>query len=92
MLPSPFSMLLLFCSVLLHISSEIVKSRGLQQLENSDELSVIVDGVLAKNSALVARYRAGNANLFGALVGLVMRETQNRANPTLVGELLRKRL
>jgi Asp-tRNA(Asn)/Glu-tRNA(Gln) amidotransferase B subunit len=71
---------------------EIVQRRGLQQLENADELGAIVERVLAANAALVERYRAGNVNLIGALVGQVMRETQNRANPKLAGELLRKKL
>jgi glutaminyl-tRNA synthetase len=72
--------------------SEIVARRGLAQLDNEGELRAIVERVLSSNAALVERYRAGNANVVGALVGMVMRETQNRANPKLTGELLRKML
>jgi glutaminyl-tRNA synthetase len=72
--------------------AEIVARRGLAQLENEGELGPIIDRVLSANAALVERYRAGNANVFGALVGMVMRETQNRANPKLTGDLLRKKL
>ena len=72
--------------------AEIVERRGLRQLDSADELGQVIERVLAANTALVERYRAGNANLLGALVGQVMRETGNRANPKLTGELLRKKL
>jgi Asp-tRNA(Asn)/Glu-tRNA(Gln) amidotransferase B subunit len=40
----------------------------------------------------VAAYRAGKEGLLGFFVGLVMRETQGKADPRAVNELLRKRL
>ena len=40
----------------------------------------------------VAEYRAGRDKLYGFFVGQVMRATQGKANPTLVNELLKKKL
>jgi aspartyl-tRNA(Asn)/glutamyl-tRNA(Gln) amidotransferase subunit B len=37
-------------------------------------------------------YRKGKEKLFGFFVGEVMKQTQGKANPKLVNELLRKRL
>ena len=48
--------------------------------------------MLAENADAVARFRAGNANLLGAFVGMVMKKTGGKANPKLVNELLRARL
>ena len=77
--------------------SERARRRGLAQVgslgSGNHFLEVqVVDRVLGANAKLVERYRAGNSNLLGALVGQVMRETGNRANPTLTGELLRQKL
>jgi aspartyl-tRNA(Asn)/glutamyl-tRNA(Gln) amidotransferase subunit B len=40
----------------------------------------------------VAQYKGGNAKVIGWFVGQVMKETQGKANPKLVNELLRKKL
>jgi aspartyl-tRNA(Asn)/glutamyl-tRNA(Gln) amidotransferase subunit B len=40
----------------------------------------------------VESYRAGKGGLLGFFVGQVMKETEGRANPKLVNELLREKL
>lgn len=70
----------------------IAAARGMQQIASEDALAPAVDAVLAENADAVGRYRAGNANVFGALVGLVMKKTGGQANPKLVSELLKKKL
>ena len=72
--------------------TEIVRNKGLQQIDDREALLAITERVLAANAAMVDRYRAGNHNLIGAFVGMIMRETGNRANAKLVGELVRQRL
>lgn len=71
---------------------QIVEKRGLSQIGDASALESAVDRVLAANPDALARYRAGNANLFGAFVGMVMKETQGKANPKLVNDLLRTKL
>jgi aspartyl-tRNA(Asn)/glutamyl-tRNA(Gln) amidotransferase subunit B len=61
-------------------------------ITDADELGPIVDRVLAANEGQVAAYRAGKEALLGFFVGQVMRETQGKADPKAVNELLRKRL
>ena len=70
----------------------IVLEKGLAQIASADELAPTIDAVLAENADAVGRYKAGNKNVFGALVGMVMKRTGGRANPKLLKELLEKRL
>src|SRR6185312_9654655 len=70
----------------------IVQKRGLAQISTADALGPIVDDVLAANADAVGRYKSGNTNVFGALVGMVMKKSGGRANAKLVKELLEKKL
>ena len=44
--------------------------------------------MIAANPDIVAKFQAGKTSVIGALVGQVMRETQGRANPGVVKDLL----
>jgi glutaminyl-tRNA synthetase len=70
----------------------IVDKRGLTQVSDTAAIEAAVDAVLSENADAVARYRAGNANLLGAFVGMVMKKTGGKANPKLVNDRLRARL
>jgi len=70
----------------------VVEARGMKQIASADALGPIVDQVLASNADAVARYKAGNANVFGALVGMVMKQTKGQGNPKLVSDLLKEKL
>jgi glutaminyl-tRNA synthetase len=70
----------------------IVEKRGSQQISDTGAIEAAVAAVLSENADAVARYRAGNENLLGAFVGMVMKKTGGKANPKLVNELLRARL
>jgi aspartyl-tRNA(Asn)/glutamyl-tRNA(Gln) amidotransferase subunit B len=73
-------------------AAEIVKERGLAQVSDVEELARIVDQIVAANPEQVARYRAGKETLLQWFVGQVMRATRGKANPQVVGELLREKL
>ncbi|MBS2020298.1 MAG: glutamine--tRNA ligase, partial [Deltaproteobacteria bacterium] len=70
----------------------IVEEKGMKQIASADALGPIVDQVLAANAELVAKYKAGNANVFGALVGMAMKQTKGQGNPKLVSDLLKAKL
>jgi glutaminyl-tRNA synthetase len=70
----------------------IVEAKGMRQIASADDLGPIVDSVLAENADAVARFKAGNANVMGALVGLVMKKTKGQANPKLVSDLVKAKL
>jgi len=62
------------------------------QITEAGELEPLIDQVLAANPQQVESYRAGKEGLLGFLIGQVMKETQGRANPKVVNELLREKL
>ncbi len=70
----------------------IVERRGLTQIGDDGALEPAVLAVLAENEAAVGRYKAGNLNLLGAFVGMVMKKTGGKANPKRVQELLKQKL
>jgi aspartyl-tRNA(Asn)/glutamyl-tRNA(Gln) amidotransferase subunit B len=56
------------------------------------ELDPLIDRILSENEGQVAAYKGGKEGLLGFFVGLVMRETQGKANPKVVNERLRDKL
>jgi glutaminyl-tRNA synthetase len=71
---------------------EIVARRGLSVVADSGALEAVVRKVLAASPALVAKVKAGNANVIGALFGTAMRESGGRADPQALRALLEKAL
>ncbi len=61
-------------------------------ISDEAQLEPLIDRVLAEHPAEVAAYRAGKQGLLGFFVGQVMRETNGKANPKVVNELLREKL
>ena len=70
----------------------IVKEKGWVQVTDTQAIEKIVEKVIQGNSKSVEDYRAGKKNALGFLVGQVMKETQGKANPKLVNEILERRL
>ncbi len=67
---------------------DAVVGLGLKMFSEA-ELAVIVDHVVAANRQAVDRL---GKNAFGMLMGLVMKEVRGKAEPELVGKLLKERL
>jgi aspartyl-tRNA(Asn)/glutamyl-tRNA(Gln) amidotransferase subunit B len=70
----------------------IVKELGLEQIGGSDEISQIVDKVIAANPKPVEDYHAGKQEAIKFLVGQAMREAKGRANPATLTEILKGKL
>ena len=68
--------------------SEIVEDKGMSQITDTADLERVVVKVLQKNPTIVAKYKGGQTSVAGFLVGQVMQETQGRANPAIVRELV----
>ncbi len=73
-------------------ASEIINERGLKQTSDKDEINSIIDGVLMQNKDKVNEFKNGKEKLFGFFVGQVMKQSQGKANPKIVNELLKKKL
>ena len=72
--------------------SEVVDSKGMQQISDEGELENIIEIILNENTDQVNAYKSGKDKLFGFFVGQVMKATQGKANPGLVNELLKKKI
>jgi aspartyl-tRNA(Asn)/glutamyl-tRNA(Gln) amidotransferase subunit B len=70
----------------------IVEAKGLRQVTDAGAIEAAIEAVLFAQGEKVAEYRAGRDKLYGFFVGQVMRATQGKANPTLVNQLLKKKL
>jgi len=70
----------------------IVEAKGLRQIVDVAALEPLVDRVLAANADAVARFKSGNANVVGALIGLVVKESKGQGQPKIISDLIRAKL
>jgi aspartyl-tRNA(Asn)/glutamyl-tRNA(Gln) amidotransferase subunit B len=71
----------------------IVEEKGLKQITDTGFIEGIVDRIIAENPGQVAQYAGGaNPKVIGWFVGQVMKQSQGKANPGQVNELLKQKL
>ena len=73
-------------------AAAIVEGKGLRQITDTGALEAIVDSVIACGTVQVEQYKSGNEKIIGWFVGQVMKESQGKANPKAVNELLKAKL
>ena len=61
-------------------------------MRETDWLEEVITKVIESNPKQVDDYKNGKDKLFGFFVGQVMKETQGKANPKSVNEILKKLL
>jgi aspartyl-tRNA(Asn)/glutamyl-tRNA(Gln) amidotransferase subunit B len=72
--------------------AQVVESRGLAVMGESDELVAAVDEALAANPDVVEKVRGGKVQALGALVGAVMKATRGKADAATVKRMLEERV
>lgn len=72
--------------------AQLIDELGLQQVSDTSVIEKTVDDVIAANASQVEQYRAGKEQVFGFLVGQVMKALQGKANPGVANEILKKKL
>ncbi|MES2971389.1 MAG: Asp-tRNA(Asn)/Glu-tRNA(Gln) amidotransferase subunit GatB [Patescibacteria group bacterium] len=72
--------------------ASIAKSNNILQMSDTDEITKIVQKVLAENVGAAQDVKDGEMKAIGFLVGQVMKESKGKANPGLAQELIRKEL
>ncbi len=70
----------------------IIQEKGLVQIQDESILEDIAKKIIEANPDQVNAYKGGKEKLFGFFVGQVMKETQGKANPQGVNEILKKLL
>ena len=73
-------------------AAAIVQEKGIEQLSDAAAIEALCDKVIAANPKPAADFRAGNLASLNFLKGQVMKLSQGKANPTLVGEILEGKL
>ncbi len=70
----------------------IVENEGLAQVSDTEELERVVMKVIEDNPGQVEQYRSGKTRIFGFFVGQCMKAMKGKANPSVVNEILKKKL
>ncbi|MCU7936613.1 MAG: Asp-tRNA(Asn)/Glu-tRNA(Gln) amidotransferase subunit GatB [Candidatus Thiodiazotropha sp. (ex Dulcina madagascariensis)] len=69
-------------------ADEVIQAKGLKQITDSAQIESIIDEIIAANPKQVEQFRAGKEKLLGFFVGQVMKQTQGKANPGQVNQIL----
>ena len=72
--------------------TDIVDDLDLHQESDETKISVLVETVLAANQPMVEQYKNGKTGVLQYLVGQVMKESKGKANPQMIGELIKKQI
>lgn len=71
---------------------KIVKEKGLEQMDNSEELEKIIKEIVENNPKEVAEFKSGRERIFGFFVGQAMQKTKGKGDPIAINALLKKYL
>ncbi|MCX7206165.1 MAG: Asp-tRNA(Asn)/Glu-tRNA(Gln) amidotransferase subunit GatB [Proteobacteria bacterium] len=70
----------------------IIERDGLKQTTDTGAIEAIIDEVLATNAKAVEEYKSGKLAAINSLMGQCMKASKGKANPTMVTEILTKKL
>lgn len=77
-------------------ADEVIDKKGLKQISDSGALEPIIDGIIENNQKQVENYRKADPDkqpkMLGFFVGQVMKQTQGKANPGQVNQMLKEKL
>ncbi|MEP6668138.1 MAG: Asp-tRNA(Asn)/Glu-tRNA(Gln) amidotransferase subunit GatB [Chthoniobacter sp.] len=73
-------------------AAEAISSMGLEQVSDSGAIEALCDQAIAASAKAVAEYKAGKVQAINSIKGQVMKLSQGKANPQLVGEILARKL
>jgi len=71
-------------------AATIVEELGLAQVDDADVIRVAARRAVEEHPSAVSDFRAGKERAMGALIGFVMKETQGKANPKVIRDVLRE--
>ncbi|MEK7481553.1 MAG: Asp-tRNA(Asn)/Glu-tRNA(Gln) amidotransferase subunit GatB [Patescibacteria group bacterium] len=72
--------------------SHLMEEHGLGQVRDAAVIEAAVARVIEGNPDAVAKYRAGKTEVIKFLLGMVMKETEGKADPRVAEELLKNKL
>jgi len=72
--------------------NKIVQQKGLAQVSDTGAIEKFCDEIIAANPKSAADFKSGKVAALNFLKGQVMKASQGKANPNLVGEILERKL
>ena len=72
--------------------ASIVQKKGLAQVSDTAAIEAFCDQAIAANPGPAADFKSGKAAALNFLKGQVMKLSQGKSNPTLIGEILQRKL
>ena len=69
----------------------LVSELGMTQISDESEIRKIINNILLENKNLIEDYKNGK-NVFGYIVGLIMKNTGGKANPVVTSKVLKEEL
>lgn len=75
-------------------AESLAQKHGLLQVSDSSELEGFIDEVIAnpRNAKIITDIQGGKDKAIGALLGQVMKLSKGRANPKIVGDLVKQKV
>jgi aspartyl-tRNA(Asn)/glutamyl-tRNA(Gln) amidotransferase subunit B len=71
---------------------QIIKKNNIEQISDPDLLTNVVKKLLEMHPKEVQDYKNGKEKLMGFFIGQIMKETQGKANPKILNQVLIKLL
>ena len=71
---------------------EIISEQDLEQINDENLLSEIIDEVLVKNQKAVEEYKSGKEKAIQSIIGQIMGKTKGKANPSLTIDIIKKKI
>jgi aspartyl-tRNA(Asn)/glutamyl-tRNA(Gln) amidotransferase subunit B len=73
-------------------AAQIVQEKGLKQESDAGAIEALCQQAIENSPKAVAEYKSGKAQAINAIKGQVMKLSQGKANPVIVGQILEKLL
>ena len=70
----------------------IIKEKGMEVVSDSGEIAVFVAEIIKENAQAVADYKGGKTNVFGWLMGQIIKKSGGKATPAVAASLLKAEL
>lgn len=70
----------------------IILEEDLEQINDRDLLSQIIDDVLSRSEKAVAEYKGGKKKVLQSIIGQIMGQTKGKANPQLTIDILKEKI
>ena len=73
-------------------AAQVVKEKGLEQVSDTGAIETLCQQAIANSPKAVAEYKSGKQQAINSIKGQVMKLSQGKANPAVVGQILEKLL